>query len=112
MYLLLCMLLLLLRTVLYLLFSLLLLCNILLPGVPQIFNKSNSFPLSFPQCTTFDLIEKGIEVHIVADAVSSRRYLLSVPAINISVYSSVCVTTAFTVFLSAARQTDYLLCRA
>lgn len=31
--------------------------------------------LSFPQCTTFDLLEKGIEVHIVADAVSSRRYL-------------------------------------
>lgn len=31
--------------------------------------------LSFPQCTTYDLLEKGIEVHIVADAVSSRRYL-------------------------------------
>uniref|UniRef100_A0A3B4Z3P0 Isochorismatase domain containing 2 n=1 Tax=Seriola lalandi dorsalis TaxID=1841481 RepID=A0A3B4Z3P0_SERLL len=26
-------------------------------------------------CTTFDLLEKGMEVHIVADAVSSRRYL-------------------------------------
>ena len=31
--------------------------------------------LSFPQCTAFDLLEKGMEVHIVADAVSSRRYL-------------------------------------
>lgn len=30
---------------------------------------------SSPQCTTFDLLEKGIEVHIVADAVSSRRYI-------------------------------------
>lgn len=27
------------------------------------------------QCTTYDLLEKGIEVHIVADAVSSRRCL-------------------------------------
>lgn len=27
-----------------------------------------------PQCTTYDLLEKGMEVHIVADAVSSRRY--------------------------------------
>lgn len=34
----------------------------------------NSFESS-PQCTTFDLLEKGIEVHIVADAVSSRRYI-------------------------------------
>lgn len=30
--------------------------------------------ISFPQCTTYDLLEKGMEVHIVADAVSSRRY--------------------------------------
>uniref|UniRef100_A0A3Q3QK83 Isochorismatase-like domain-containing protein n=1 Tax=Monopterus albus TaxID=43700 RepID=A0A3Q3QK83_MONAL len=26
-------------------------------------------------CTTYDLLEKGMEVHIVADAVSSRRYV-------------------------------------
>lgn len=25
-------------------------------------------------CTTYDLLERGMEVHIVADAVSSRRY--------------------------------------
>lgn len=30
--------------------------------------------ISFPQCTAYDLLEKGMEVHIVADAVSSRRY--------------------------------------
>ncbi|XP_037129313.1 isochorismatase domain-containing protein 2 isoform X1 [Syngnathus acus] len=29
-------------------------------------------PLLFSQCTAFDLLEKGTEVHIVSDAVSSR----------------------------------------
>lgn len=35
-------------------------------------NKSHFFLF---QCTTYDLLEKGMEVHIVADAVSSRRCL-------------------------------------
>lgn len=83
--------------------------------------------LSFPQCTTFDLLEKGIEVHIVADAVSSRRYLcvlclfvflfcylaLLSPALNINwflcvwkLYTCVCVLLLFCVSLHS--QTDRL----
>ncbi len=31
--------------------------------------------MSYPQCTSYDLLERGMEVHIVADAVSARRYL-------------------------------------
>lgn len=43
---------------------------LLSPFLPK--NKSHCFLF---QCTTYDLLEKGIEVHIVADAVSSRRCL-------------------------------------
>ncbi|XP_077431094.1 isochorismatase domain-containing protein 2 isoform X1 [Vanacampus margaritifer] len=41
----------------------------------RLVNESQALPdspLLFWQCTTFDLLEKGIEVHIVSDAVSSR----------------------------------------
>lgn len=41
-----------------------------------VLNWINMKQISFLQCTTYDLLEKGMEVHIVADAVSSRRFFL------------------------------------
>lgn len=37
-------------------------------------SKAGPLLIASPQCTAFDLLEKGMEVHIVADAVSARRY--------------------------------------
>lgn len=78
--------------------------------------------LSFPQCTTYDLLEKGMEVHIVADAVSSRRYLsvlclfcciaLFSSALNIDWFLRVSGNCILTTFVSppTARRTVCLLC--
>uniref|UniRef100_A0A7N8XTV2 Isochorismatase domain containing 2 n=1 Tax=Mastacembelus armatus TaxID=205130 RepID=A0A7N8XTV2_9TELE len=43
-------------------------------------------------CTAFDLLDKGIDVHIVADAISSRRYLFLLTTKKYNSVCEVCVT--------------------
>lgn len=57
---------------------------------------------SSSQCTTFDLLEKGMEVHIVADAVSSRRCI----SLSHSGFMSLCVRTCATVLSCLPPQSD------
>lgn len=90
--------------------------------MPQssVFNGNLHF-LFFPQCTTYDLLEKGMEVHIVADAVSSRRYLcilcffcytaLWTPVLNIDMIlcvSANCIYVLLLFCVSLHSQTDRL----
>lgn len=73
----------------------------------------------YPQCTTFDLLEKGMEVHIVVDAVSSRRYLDSFicsiasisPALHLNMFLCVSgngIGMRVWLFVSLHSQTDRL----